>query len=153
MSDDEDWGWLKWRALIAFGVLFAMLLVFSIFDLVFLTLSRGGMATVSESRVSTSRRGVRSVTMYFKYKDSAGNERGGSINLGDVPEPEPGEQFEIQYLPMWLLDSVDAARPARGPNWFVLGGFFFVTLGFAFFAYRAIYPPGETPRRGPARRR
>jgi hypothetical protein len=64
-----------------------------------------------------------------------------------------GTEFEIQYLPLWMLDAPDAARLKRPFNWMVLGLFLLVAAGFGFFSYRAIYPPGEVRTKAPVRRR
>src|SRR5436190_14788674 len=118
MSDDEGLSWLQWRGLIVFAVLLAGLFVYSLFDLAFLVLGRNGTATVAEVYKESGRRGREYWKMDFKFKDSAGHERTGKLGTGSSYDgPAVGEQFEIQYLPKWLLDAPDAARPTRPFNW------------------------------------
>ena len=146
MSDDDNfyWSFYKFRWLLAFGVLFAGLFVYSLFDLVFLALARTGTATVSEVYRLPGRRGADYWMMDFKFKDAAGHERVGKVDLGTSEDRPPvGTEFEIQYLPYWLLDAPDASRPKRPFGWLTLGAFLVVAAGFGFFAYRAIYPPSE----------
>jgi hypothetical protein len=152
MSHDDEFSWYKFRGLLAFGLLFGGLLVYSLFDLVFLIVGREGTATVTEVYKLPASRGPDYTMMEFKYKDTAGNERMAKLNLGrNGGGPPPGAEIEIQYLPMWLLDAPDAARPKRPFNWIVLSIFLLVAAGFGFFTYRAIYPPEERQR--PASRR
>ena len=145
MSSDEEWGFYQYRAVLVVGLLFAGLCVFSIFDLVFMTIGREGEATVSEVYKMHGRRGREFYEMEFKYKDSAGNERVGKHHLGSsTGGAAPGDTFAIQYLPMWLLDAPDAARPKRPLNWVMFLLFVIVTAAFGIFAYRAIYQSDET---------
>jgi len=74
MSDD-DLGYVKFRALLEFGLIFAGLFVYSFFDLVFLTIGREGSASVTEVYKQPARRGRYTWEMEFKFKDSTGNER------------------------------------------------------------------------------
>jgi hypothetical protein len=149
---NEDSGFWTFRLLIAFGIGFAALFVYSLFDLVFLALGQDGTATITDAYVS---RGRRSQSVIIEYKfTSDGHERTGKANLGDIDGlPEAGREFEIQYLPRWMLDAPDASRPKRSFNWIVLSLLLITCAGCGFFAYRAIYPPDDAPRGGPSRRR
>lgn len=151
--DDDGLDLWRFRALLAFGIIFAGLFVYSLFDLVFLALGRNGEATVTETYVINGRRSD-SLMMEFEYREPEATEpRKGKINLGSdtAAGPPPGTTFEIQYLPIWLLDSPDAARPTRPFGWFVFSLLLMSAAGCGVFAYRAIYyPDGEassTPRR------
>jgi hypothetical protein len=147
MGSDEEWGFYQYRAVLAVGLLFAGLLVYSLFDLVFLVLGREGTATVTEVYKLPARRGADYFEMEYKYKDLAGNERVGKYNLGETSDGAvPGDTFSIQYLPMWLLDAPDAARPKRPFSWIMLSLFVTVAAAFGFFAYRAIYHSEDGPR-------
>jgi hypothetical protein len=147
MSSGEEWGYYQYRAVLAVGLLFAGFCVFSVFDLVFMTLGREGEATVSEVYKTPGRRGREYFEMEFKYKDSAGNQRIGKHHLGDSSGgAAAGDKFAIQYLPMWLLDAPDAARPKRPLNWVMLSLFLLVTAALGFFAYRAIYQSDDRPK-------
>jgi len=140
MTSDEEWGYYQYRAVLAVGLLFAGFCVFSMFDLIFMTLGREGEATVSEVYKTPGRRGREYFEMEFKYKDSSGNERVGKHRLGQSSGgAAAGDKFAIQYLPMWLLDAPDAARPRRPLNWVMLSLFLLVTAALGFFAYRAIH--------------
>lgn len=152
--DDDGLDFWRFRGLLAFGIVFAGLFVYSLFDLVFLALGRTGEATVTETYVIHSRRGD-SLKMEFEYREPGATEtRKGKINLGSdtLAGPPPGATFEIQYLPIWLLDSPDAARPARSFNWLVFSLLVMSALGSGFFAYRAIYHP-DGASSGTSRRR
>ena len=149
---DEGFSFIKFRMLLAFGIAFAALLLWSFFDLLFLLLGSDGMATVTDASVSTSRRGPDNVIVYYEFTEPDGDKRTGKTNIGDAAKPEQGEQFEIQYLPQWLLDAPDASRPKRGFNWIVLTLTLVALGGFGFFMYRAIYAPDE-PTTLPSRRR
>ena len=140
MSSDEEWGFYQYRAVLVFGLIFAGLGIYSLFDLVFLTVGRQGTAVISEVYKTPGRRGREYWHMEFKFKDSAEHERVGKYNLGESSEgAAAGLEIPIQYLPKWLLDAPDAARPKQPFNWFVLMMFGVVSLGFGIFAYRAIY--------------
>lgn len=149
---DEEWNVRQYRALIVFGLLFGVLLVYSLFDMVFLALGRDGTATVTDSYQSRSRRST-STMVEYTFREPDGHERTGKANLGEVAEPPVGAEFEIQYLPRWLLNSPDASRPKRPFNWLVFGVFLAAAAGFGFFAWRAIYPPGEARPVSSRRRR
>ena len=142
------------RALFGFGLFFAFLMVYSLFDMVFLAFGRDGVATVTDSRVSSGRRGGSpTVTVYYKFQEPDGHERTGHANIGSGSEKVPeGTEIAIQYLPRWMLDAPDASRPARDFNWFVLGLTIFACAGSGFFAYRAIRS-GNPPARKAAVRR
>lgn len=153
MNDDSNWGFYQFRALLAFGLIFAGLCVYSLFDMVFLAVGREGTASVTEVYKQRGRRGADYWEMEFKYKDSAGHERMGKLNLGSSGGgPPPGSEIAIQYLPMWLLDAPDAARPKRPFNWTVFTMFLFVAAGFGFFAYCAIYAAEDRHPSKPRRR-
>ena len=153
--DDDGLDFWRFRALLAFGIVFAGLFVYSLFDLVFLALGRRGEATVTETYVLNGRRSD-SLMMEFEYREpGAAEARKGKINLGSdtLEGPSPGTTFEIQYLPIWLLDSPDAARPARSFNWFVFSLLLMSGVGCGVFAYRAIYYPEGESRSTPRRKR
>lgn len=150
---DDDFGFLKFRMLLVFGIAFAGLCVWSFMDLAFLALGRDGTATVSDVYEFQSRRS-RSVIMEFTFREPDGHERKGKTNLGETSSPPlPGMEFEIQYLPRWLLNAPDAARPKRDFNWIVLTLFLLTSAGLGVFTYRAIYPPDDAPRPSSKRRR
>ncbi|HEY2411215.1 MAG TPA: hypothetical protein VGI40_03185 [Pirellulaceae bacterium] len=143
MSSDGEWNFYQYRAVLAFGLLFAGLGIYSWFDFVFLTIGREGTAVVSEVYKTPGRRGDY-WHMEFKFKDAAGHERVGKYNLGGSSGGATvGLEIPIQYLPKWLLDAPDAARPKQAFNWFVLSAFGLISLGFGIFAYRAIYHSDE----------
>jgi predicted small lipoprotein YifL len=152
--DDDGLDFWRFRALLAFGIVFAGLFVYSLFDIVFLALGRKGEATVTETYVLNGRRSD-SLMMEFEYREPGASEpRKGKINLGSDTSagPPPGTTFEIQYLPIWLLDSPDAARPKRPFSWLVFSLLLLSGAGCGVFAYGAIYyPDGEA--RSPARRK
>ena len=152
-DDDDDWGFYKFRGLLICGVIFAALFIYSLFDIIFLVFGREGTGVVTDAYVNTSRRGPDTVMVEFKFTDPAGKERTGKINIGDAAKPPPGTEFEIQYLPSWLLTSPDAARPKRPFGWITLSLFLLAAAGFGFFAWRAIYPPGEARTAPRSRRR
>ncbi len=144
---DEGLGWWAWRAIIAISLLFACLLVWSFFDLLFLMLGSKGEATVTEVYTIPSRRGEDPVVIEYTYSDGA--ERKGKTNLGPgAAAPAVGERFEIQYLPGWFPAGPDGARPARAFNWIVLLLLLASLLGIGIFSYRAISASSEpTPKR------
>jgi hypothetical protein len=151
--DDDGLDYWRFRGLLACGILFAGLFVYSLSDLIFLAVGRTGEATVTETYVVHSRRGD-TLKMEFEYTEPGATEvRTGKINLGSdiFGGPPPGAVIEIQYVPIWLLDSPDAARPTRPFNWIVFSLLVMSIVGCSFFAYRAIYHPdgesGVTSRR------
>jgi len=153
MSNDDEWGWYHYRAVLAVGFVFAGLLVYALFDLVFLALGRDGTATVTEVYKLPGTRRSDYWEMEFKYKDAAGHERLGKYKLGATSAgAAAGDSFAIQYLPMWLLDAPDAARPKRPFHWGVFSGLVLVSAAFGVFTYRAIYS-GDEGRRSTKRRR
>jgi hypothetical protein len=153
--DDDGLDFWRFRALLAFGILFAGLFVYSLFDLVFLVLGRTGEGTVTETYVLNGRRSD-SLVMEFAYREPEATElRTGKINLGSdtAVAPLPGTTFEIQYLPIWLLDSPDAARPKRPFGWFMFSLLLVSAAGCGVFAYWAIYFPDGNSRSTPRRKR
>jgi hypothetical protein len=146
IEDKNSLSYFQFRGLLAFGLLFGGLFIYAAFDLVFLLIGREGTATVSEVYKTSSRHGD-SWHLEFKYKDAAGNERLGKEGLGDSSGGySVGDQFAIQYLPIWLLDAPDAARPKRPFSMPVFAALIFVTTGLSFFAYRAIYHSDDGPK-------
>jgi hypothetical protein len=153
MSDEEGLDWWKWRLVIGFSVVFATLLVVSLFDLLYLLLGSEGQATVTERYTLPSRRGADPVVIEYKFRESDGHEREGKTNLGRSGEgPGVGDEFSIQFLPRWFPAGPDGARPARSFNWIVLGLLLLSSVGAGGFAYRAI-AASQPPPRKPARRR
>jgi hypothetical protein len=141
---DEGLNWWTWRVVIAISFLFACLLVWSFFDLLFLVLGSKGEATITEVYTIPSRRGEDPVVIEYTFND--GGERKGKTNLGQgALAPAVGERFEIQYLPDWFPAGPDGARPARPFNWIVLILLLLSTLGIGIFTYRAIAVSREPP--------
>jgi hypothetical protein len=151
-AEDEGFGRFTWRLMIGFGVAFAGLLMYSLFDLVFLFLSSEARAIVTEVYREASGRNAPTIIEY-KFKERDGFERKGKTNLGtDVTPPPVDEEIAIQYLPRWFPAGPDGARPARPFNWTVLGLLLLSTIGLGIFSYRAIAASSDTPKR-PSRRR
>jgi hypothetical protein len=148
MAIEEGLGYWTWRILIAVAVVFAMLLVYSLFDLFFLMLGSSGTATVTDVYTIPSRRGSDPVVIEYTYRDRVG-ERQGKANLGGgAIAPAVGDTIDIQYLPAWFPAGPDGARPTRPFNWIVLGLLALSTVGLGIFIYRAIAASGEsTPKR------
>lgn len=146
MSDDE-WSPAQYRGLAVSGLLFGSLVFYCFFDFVFLAVCREGAGTVAEVYKLPGRRSPDYWMMEFKYRDTAGNDRLGKLNLGaNGGGAAPGEEIAIQYLPKWLLDAPDAARPKRPFSWGAMSILIVVSSALDFFAYRAIYPPGARIR-------
>lgn len=142
--DDEGQDYFTFRGLLLFGILFGGLVVYSLFDLLFLALGREGTGNVTDAYVFQNRRS-RSVMMEWEFKDHVGNKRQGKIDLGDsVPLPRAGDEIPIQYLPAWLLDTPDASRPLRPTNWPLTGLTAASSAGLSFFVYRLIAASGES---------
>jgi hypothetical protein len=163
MSDDKGnyWIWkaegegfsrFAWRLMLGFGVAFAGLLMYSLFDLVFLFLSSEARAIVTEVyREASGRDGP--IIIEYKFKEPDGFERKGKTNLGShaVP-PSVDEDIAIQYLPRWFPAGPDGTRPARPLNWTVLGLLCLCTAGLGVFSYQAIAASGDKPRKTSRRR-
>jgi hypothetical protein len=152
---EEGLSWFKFRGLIAFGLLFAGLVVYSMFDIAFLALGRQCLATVTDSQVHSGRRGRSNmVTIYWKFQEPDGYERTGHANIGEGNEKVPeGTELVIQYLPRWLLEAPDASRPARPFNGPILGLTLFSCLGCSFFAVLAIRAGSPPKKKLPSQRR
>ena len=151
-AEDEGFSRFTWRLMLGFGVAFAGLLMYSLFDLVFLCLSSEARAIVTEGyREASGKDGP--IVIEYKFKEPDGFERKGKTNLGSDAVPPPvDEEIDIQYLPRWFPAGPDSARPARPFNWIMLGLLLLSTLGLGIFSYRAIAASGDGPRR-PSRRR
>jgi hypothetical protein len=154
MSDNDDFDFRRFRWLLVFGLILAGSCVFSLFDLGFLLFGRDGTATVTKTWESRSRRRT-TIMVKYSFKEPDGYERTGETNEHSFDlVPAEGEEFAIQYLPRWMLESPDSSRPARGFNWITLGILLISGAGAAFFVYRAIYPADDSaPRKPPSRRR
>ena len=151
-AEGEGLGRFTWRLMMGFSLAFALLLMYSLFDLFFLALGSEGKATITETyREASGKDGP--VIMEYKFQEADGFERKGKTNLGPKGEPPPvGDEIAIQYLPRWFPAGPDGARPARPFNWTALGLLLLCTLGLSGFTYRAIAASGE-PRHKSSRRR
>ena len=145
MSSDEEWGYYQYRAVLAVGLLFAGFCVFSVFDLVFMTIGREGEATVSEVYKTPGRREAGILRNGVQIQGLGWQRTGRQAPLGRfVRRRRCRGQIRHSVLPMWLLDAPDAARPKRPLNWVMLSLFLLVTAALGFFAYRAIYQSDDS---------
>jgi hypothetical protein len=103
--------------------------------------------------VTSVSRGSKVIRVDYSYQETDGFQRTGFVSangLGYVPEV--GDEFDLQYLPRWLLDAPDASRPTRPFNYVVLLLMVAVCLGFGIFAFFSIFA-GEPQTTVPSRKR
>lgn len=152
--DDDAWALnQKVKAYLVFGIVFAVLVVGSFFDLLFLGFARETRAIVTEVNVTSASRGSKTIRVDYKYQEADGFERTGftsSSQLGYVPDV--GAEFDLQFLPRWLLDAPDASRPTRPFSFVMFLLMAAVCLGFGIFALYSIFS-GEVQTTVPSRKR